>query len=291
MKRFPPYSLLIHSLKTFLFGGKTREDQQLFSPLLFPELYSQSASGFLVIAHRGASYYAPENTLASFKIAHEMKADMIELDILLTKDHVPVVMHYPDLAMRSTGKGQVSSINYSELKKIDAGGWFSEEFKGETIPTLEEVLEWASGKISLNIEIKPEAFIEKSKSSAEQQVVDLVHKYKMEKHVLISSFEYKSIMRMKLLAPNIATGLLYDISDDIQGSPVRLMNLTQADTFHINQRTINNKWLNQCKENNIPTLVYTVNNRRHMLNLIRNGVTGIFTDRPDVLRNTALENF
>lgn len=272
-----------------MFGGKTDEDQKLFHPLLFPKLYSQTVPGFLVIAHRGASYYAPENTMASFKMAYEMQADMIELDVLLTKDHVPVVMHYPELAMRSTGKGQVHSINYSELKKMDAGRWFSEEFRGEAIPTLEEVLEWATGKISLNIEIKPEAFTEKTKDSTEQQVVDLVHKYKMENHVLISSFEYKSIMRMKLLAPNIATGLLYDISDDIQGSPVKLMNLTQADTFHINHRTINSKWLNQCKENNIPTLVYTVNNRRHMLNLIRNGVTGIFTDRPDVLRNTVLE--
>lgn len=228
--------------------------------------------------------------MASFKMAHDMQADMIELDVLLTKDHVPVVMHYPDLSMRSTGTGQVSSVNYSEIKKIDAGGWFSDKFKGEKVPALEEVLEWASGKISLNIELKPEAFRDVTKGSAEEQVADMVHKYKMENHVLISSFEYKSIMRMKLLAPNISTGLLYDISDDIQGSPVKLLNHTHADTFHINHRKVNRKWLNQCKENSIPVLVYTVNNKRHMINLIRKGVTGIFSDRPDVLRNTVLEH-
>jgi len=253
-------------------------------------LYSQAVRGFLVIAHRGASFDAPENTMASFRLAHEMKADMIELDVQLTKDHVPVVLHYPELSMRSNGNGHISSINYADLKKIDAGSWFSKEFKGETIPALEEVLEWAAGRISLNIEIKPEAYREKTTGSAEQQVADLVHKYRMENHVIISSFEYKSIIRTKLLAPGLATGLLYDISDDMQGSPIKLLNLTQADTFHINHRTVNKKWLNQCKENKVPALVYTVNRKRHMTNLIKNGVGGIFSDRPGLLRNTVLKH-
>jgi len=117
----------------------------------------QSAEGFFNIAHRGASYYAPENTMASFKLASEMNADMIELDVTLTRDNIPVVFHDRKLSRTTDGKGNISRYLLRELRELDAGLWFSELYKGTRIPTLEEVLEWASGTIALNIEIKKEA--------------------------------------------------------------------------------------------------------------------------------------
>ena len=93
-----------------------------------------------VVAHRGYSARYPENTASAFDAAISAGADMIELDVCITKDRVPVVIHDQTLERTTDGAGMVSEFNLSELKKLDAGSWFSPEFKGESIPTLEEIL-------------------------------------------------------------------------------------------------------------------------------------------------------
>ena len=94
----------------------------------------------LIIAHRGASGYAPENTLASMELAIKLGCDAIELDIHLTKDQQIVVCHDFTVDRTTNGRGEIENLTLEDIKKLDAGSWFSDEFKGEKIPTLEEVI-------------------------------------------------------------------------------------------------------------------------------------------------------
>src|SRR5690554_5799160 len=175
---------------------------KLFQPL--------PTSSFLVIAHRGASAFYPENTMFAFKAAHEMGAAMIELDITLSKDGIPVIIHDEKLNRTTNGKGKVSDFTLEELKKLDAGSWFHPKFSEEKIPTLEEVLEFAQNRIALNIEIKPEAVSLSPKEGVEEKSLELVKKYGMEKHVLFSSFHYGAVKKFRSLDAHIPTAILYE---------------------------------------------------------------------------------
>lgn len=239
---------------------------------------------FLVIAHRGASYDSPENTMPAFKLAHQMGAEMIELDVQLSKDGVPVVFHDRTLNKKSSGRGIVSTHTVRELKKLDVGNWFSSRFKGEKIPLLEEVLEWAKNRILLNIEIKPEAVEEKPGRGIEEKIIELAKAYNMENSVLISSFHYLALKRLKVIAPDVTTGLLYykKISDGL--SPSELLNLYRADFFHCSRLEMKKSWAEELRQSNQPFLIYTVNKPRQMIKFIRMGAFGIFSDKPDLLK-------
>ncbi len=99
-----------------------------------------------IVAHRGANKVAPENTLSAFKKALAFGADMIEIDVHLTKDHQLIVIHDEELNRTTNGTGNVSDYTLAELRKFDTGSWFSKEFKGEQLPTLSETLELINGK-------------------------------------------------------------------------------------------------------------------------------------------------
>ncbi|MDI9413653.1 MAG: glycerophosphodiester phosphodiesterase family protein [Bacillota bacterium] len=107
-----------------------------------------------VIAHRGASSLAPENTLAAINKAIELNADLIEIDVHLTRDGHPVVIHDKTVGRTTSGSGKVSRLSLTQLKQLDAGSWFGEHFKGEKIPTLEEVLLICQNRIPLLVELK-----------------------------------------------------------------------------------------------------------------------------------------
>ena len=119
-----------------------------------PDRRNWDSSAPLVIAHRGASMYAPENTLAAFELAIEMGADAIELDTMLTADGIPIVIHDHSLDRTTDGIGSVSSKTVAELKLLDAGSAFDIRFAGERIPTLEEVFSAVGKKIMINVELK-----------------------------------------------------------------------------------------------------------------------------------------
>src|SRR5690606_9559351 len=108
----------------------------------------------MVIAHRGFSGAAPENTLAAFRKGIEIGSDMIELDVHLSRDGELVVIHDETLERTTNGKGRVADNTLMELKDLDAGSSFAPQFSGEKIPTLIEVIELAKGRVLVNIEIK-----------------------------------------------------------------------------------------------------------------------------------------
>jgi glycerophosphoryl diester phosphodiesterase len=111
----------------------------------------------LIIAHRGVSEFAPENTLPAFDMAIDKSCDAIEFDVQLTKDLVPVIIHDETIDRTSSGKGYVKDFTLQQLKKYDFGSWFSPKFKNATLPTLEEFFQIASKKNYqglINIELK-----------------------------------------------------------------------------------------------------------------------------------------
>lgn len=250
----------------------------------FPvQLYSDNNDGFIVIAHRGASAYHPENTMSAFRRAYEMGAEMIELDILLSKDGIPVAIHDETLERTTNGKGKVAELTLKELKELDAGSWFDDHHIGERIPTLEEVLEFAKGKIALNIEIKTEAVTDHVHNGIEEKTLQLVKKHEMEGHVLFSSFDYRAISHLRELDVDISTALLYEKSLSDHRSPTELVSMYGANAFNCSYLKYSKKWAEEAKIGNFPVFVYTVNNKRLMRKMIRRGASGIFSDKPDVL--------
>lgn len=226
--------------------------------------------------------------MAAFYMALEMKADMIELDVLITKDGIPVVTHDPEVDKKTDGSGEVNKFTLAELKNLDAGSWFDKKFAGERIPTLEEVLQWAKNRIAINIEIKREAVGQHIRGGVEEKVVQLVRKYQMDQHVLLSSFSYEAAERIKKLAPEISTGLLYDKKSTVNSTPLALTRQYLSDSFNCKWRELKNRWRRELQEQGIPIFIYTVNSKFWMNKMIGAGVTGIFSDRPDRLREIAI---
>jgi len=242
-----------------------------------------------VIAHRGYQGAYPENTISAFKAAIEVKSDMIELDVCFTNDRVPVVIHDNTLERTTSGKGLVSEHSLSELKELDAGSWFSSKFKSESIPTLEETLDQIRGRITVNIEIKPESFEPSKPADAiEIQICKLVEKFKMSDSVLISSFEHSFFSRIhsfyqkfnKLNPLRIAPIQGIFVSDD---AVIQLCQQEKAYSYHPNESYVTASFIKELKASGIRIFPYTINDEERMEELIRMGVHGIISDEPELL--------
>lgn len=164
-----------------------------------------------IMAHRGWSSRAPENTLAAITLAVEEDwIDSIEIDVQLTKDEVPVIIHDFRVDRTTNGSGLVKELSFKQIRNLDAGSWFSPNFQGEKIPSLEEVLHLCKGRKKLNLELKTAG--EMYRGLAEK-VVKLVEHYKMEKEVIITSFDHEKITKVKSLTSDIEVGII------IEGNP------------------------------------------------------------------------
>lgn len=152
------------------------------------------------IAHRGASRYAPQNTMAAFKKAIEIGVDAIELDVHFSKDRRIVVIHDDTVDRTTDGTGAVNEFTLAELKKLDAGSYFSEEFIGQRIPTIEEVFEGVAGRTGLCIEIKEEGVAE--------ALVPVIEEYDGVGGTTVTSGSFESIKKVRALNPKIKLGFL-----------------------------------------------------------------------------------
>jgi len=162
----------------------------------------------LVVAHRGASFAYPENTLESFQGALEAGADVIETDVRLSADGVAVVLHDQDLSRTTDGSGYVHELTLSELKRLDASGGRGPKAE---IPTLAEVLELVSGRAGINLEIKNipgEVAFDSPKEAAVRAALEALDRTSFTGSVLVSSFNWISIERSRELAPEVPTGFL-----------------------------------------------------------------------------------
>lgn len=231
----------------------------------------------IIIAHRGASAYAPENTMAAFKKALEMGSGGIEIDVHLSADGYPVVIHDNRLERTSNGTGLVKDKSLNELKGLDFGSWFSEEFKNEPIPTLEEVFDLISNiSILLNIEIKSGGIVY---LGIEEIIAGLVKKYRMEEKVIISSFNHHSLSMLKRAAPEIKIGLLY--SESLE-KPWEHAKKLGAEAIHPSYTSISPEVVKASNENGVLVNPYPIDNPEHIRLAIQAGVDGIITNVPDV---------
>ena len=158
-----------------------------------------------IIAHRGDKAHAPENTLAAFKLAAEKGADAIEFDVKLCADGQVIVLHDQTIDRTTNGKGNVSKISFPALRDLDAGSWFSEQFRGEPIPALEEVFESVGNKLYMNVELTNYAT---PGDDLVQKVVELVRKHGLKDRVIFSSFFPKNLKKARTLLPEVPCGLL-----------------------------------------------------------------------------------
>lgn len=239
-------------------------------------------TSILNIAHRGASAAYPENTMAAFRAAVDMGADMIELDVQLSLDGVPVIFHDARLNSPIKATGYLAEMNVVELQKLDAGSWFRPDFAGERIPTLDEVLAWVKGITKINIELKKHGV--ETDGLLEEKCVRLVNKYEMVADVLVSSFDMAAIERIKELEPAISTALLFTSYGFKHQKPSTLINELRADAFHCTFGELTQKRFADLKLHHIPVNVYTVNSKKRMKRLIAMGVNGIITNYPNILR-------
>jgi glycerophosphoryl diester phosphodiesterase len=235
----------------------------------------------LVLAHRGASHYAPGNTLAAFKLALEMGADGFELDTMLSADNELVVIHDYSVDSTTDGTGLVRGKTLAELKALDAGGRFDPRFTGERIPTLEEVFTLAGKATFVNLEIKTAS---PRGDGLEARLVALIRRFGLGEQLLISSFNPFALWRMRRLAPDLALAQLY--AEDL---PAYLRDrwltfLYHPEALNPSFRMATEEHVRWAQSKGYRLYVWTVNDEPEMRRLAALGVDGIITNKPDVLR-------
>lgn len=236
----------------------------------------------IIIAHRGYSGKFPENTMSAFRGAVAAGADMIELDVTLTRDNIAVVVHDETLDRTTTGQGKVADFYWSQIRDLDAGSWLSPEFSGERIPLLEEAVRLVASnkKIELNIEIKPEALGRIGCNSVENRVMDLVFHYQIQDRVVISSFEPEFIMRIRKSDRDIRLSYLIEKKCmDWEGFCKRY----NCCSINPDEKLVDEKLVRSAHDIGLKVIPYTVNDRSRMAELAALGVDGMFTNFPELL--------
>jgi len=219
----------------------------------------------LIIAHRGASAYEPENTLRSVKKALELGADMIEVDVHASRDGHMVVMHDAVVDRTTNGKGYVKDMTLKELKKLNAG-------LGEHVPTLQEVSELIRGKAQLVVEIKvPEI---------EKKVLEILKENELDRWALITSFYHPILKRVKELEPNMRTGAI------IASRPIKAARLAldaNSNALFPKYVYVDPEMVEEAHRHDLAVYPWTIDTLNEIEPLIKMGVDGIVTNKPDVL--------
>jgi len=235
-----------------------------------------------VIAHRGISAKAPENTLAAFRMAARAEGiDMIELDVRLTKDNEVIVLHDRTLQRTTTGNGAARKYTLKEIQEYDAGSWFHPSFSSERVPTLRQVLEELGDKLWFNIEIKSDLFHRESREFLAQQVLNVVRDTSMLHRVLFSSFDHALVAAIKQKEPQSYTGILYNLYSDFLFFPSTLVKRVNADALVCARHELRDWMLNDVHKNGIAVYVYTLDSEKHTERLMQLGVDGVMSNRAD----------
>jgi glycerophosphoryl diester phosphodiesterase len=231
----------------------------------------------LVFGHRGASYDAPENTLAAFRLAQEFGADGIELDTSLSRDGVPVVIHDLILDKTTNGTGLVRNLDLKQIRLLDAGSKFSVQFNGEQVPTLDEVFATLDNKVLLNIELKS---VTLRADGLEQAVLDVIRHHKAEQRVIVSSFNPFALRCFRALAADVPIGFLYSPAEPAY---LRwLMIGLRYEAQHPQQTMIDSKYMRWAKRRGYRVNAWTVDDPLRITQLRDLGVDGIITNRPNI---------
>lgn len=227
-----------------------------------------------ITAHRGSSKSAPENTMAAMEKAVEELADFVEIDVQETADGVVVLGHDSTLKRVAGVNRTIGSYTLKDLQTLDVGKWFSREYEGERIPTLNDVMEFCKGRVNMNIEIKNLG----KDSALPDKVVELITEYQMKEQCVVTSTRLSYLSRVKELDPDIRTGYIisaaygdYYSSDDV-------------DFISIRSSFVNGKLVEAAHEKGKAIHAWTVNNKSEMERMKMLGVDNIITDYPVLAR-------
>jgi len=234
-----------------------------------------------IIAHRGASAAAPENTLAAFNLAIDLGADAVELDVDMTRDGVPIVIHDDTVDRTTNGHGAAAHLTLSEIKQLDAGSWKDAKFAGERIPTLEEVFEAIAKKIWINVELKKMSLKD---NGLEEAVVRLIQKMNLRERVILSSFNPFAIRQAKQIDPSIPIALLTSSGEPMYLREGWLEFLLSLEARHPQHTQLKAKGMAHYKRGGKRVNVWTVDDPNDMKLFAGQGVDGIITNVPDVAR-------
>jgi len=224
-------------------------------------------------AHRGASGDAPENTMSAFRLAEQAGADGLELDVRLTADGVPMVLHDDTLDRTTNVQGMLAAYSRRDLQHVDAGSWFAPQFAGEGIPALEQVLQWADERLYLNLEIKEYA--------AGMAVKELLNQFPRCR-VLVSSFDHGLLKALRAQAPEMSVGFL----SESRWWHRQLCDAAScgAKSFHPRQDLVTPGRIAQCHALGMKVYPWVVDDVARFRALLRMGVDGVFTNYPARLR-------
>ena len=243
------------------------------------EMFSETQ----IMAHRGSSFNAPENTIMAFEYAITSMAEYIELDVHETKDGEIVVIHDPSLK-RTTGLDKkVWNATYEEIRELDAGSYFGdEEIYGECyIPTLREVIEYTQGKIKLNIEIK----LSDNEPNLVKKVAALIEEYKLQDSCYVTSMNYEALKEIKNINKDIRTGYVLTLAYG------NFYNLDYCDAFSINAAYVNKNMVDAIHNKGKEIFVWTVNNKSKAEEMTQIGVDAIITDNPVMGQEVVLAKY
>lgn len=281
--------ILVFFSTLFLLNENVASAKKQDQPLLNP-------NRLLNIAHRGASGHAPEHTLASYELGEKMKGDYIEIDLQMTKDGKLIAMHDEKVDRTTDGTGYVKDFTLEEIKQLDAGSWFNEQYPDKAkpeyvdlkVPTLEEIIEKFGRGSRYYIETKsPDVY-----PGMEEELLRILNKYKLmgpnapSSKVLIQSFSQESLEIVHSMNPNVPLIQLISYSEPATITDEELRAIEEyAVGIGASHTKINRNYVKKVREHNLLMHPYTVNAREDMEKVLDWGATGMFTNYPDVLNN------
>ncbi|MEC1523650.1 glycerophosphodiester phosphodiesterase family protein [Neobacillus niacini] len=267
--------------KTFVIGAGLAFSL-LFSP--FQQVFAAETTGELRkvdnVAHRGATGYAPENTIAAFDKGVEMKADYIEIDVQRSKDGELVIIHDNTVDRTTDGTGAVKDLTLEQIRSLDAGSWKGEQFTGERIPTFDEILDRYHGRVGILIELKsPELYPGIEEQVARKLIERNLDKPQNEK-IIIQSFNFESMKLTNSLLPKVPIGVL--TSNRAHTTEQALKEFaTYADYFNPSYGIVSKELVDQVHSLGMKIQSWTVRSQEAADFLLDMNVDGIITDYPD----------
>jgi len=250
---------------------------------------------FKIIGHRGAAGYAPENTLTSFQKAIDLGADMIEIDVHFTKDGQVVVFHDEDVSRTTDGTGEIHSLTLEEIKQLDAGSWFGEEFAGEQVPTLKEALNMIHGKMECIIDIKSKNDEDGNNliyDGFAEKIVEIIDEIGGQSWCIIQAYDEEYLEHAYSIDSTIQMKKIMMGEDEshILAFYINAKSFTDHRQTHEFYATLNPHYTTLSQRRifrfharNYKVYTYVVNERLDMIKMLNMAVDGIITDYPDRL--------
>lgn len=236
---------------------------------------------FVNYAHRGASSYAPENTMSSFKKAFQLGSNGIELDLQKTKDCKLVIFHDKEIDKKSNGTGKISDYTYNELLELDFGSWFGKEFKNEKIVLFEDFMKSVSDKnLILAIELKEEGI--------EKDTLEIIDKYYNKANIFITSFLYNALSNVRKFDNNIKIGWL--IEDDINKRNVSELVKISGNQICPPANLVSIEGIKLARENGLSVRLWGVSNEEIMERVYKFDIDGMTVNFPDKLKRLMESN-